>query len=114
MAKMIRYGTKAGEGLIHDMNYINPKGKTLYEVYGSVSSEKVRSWERIRKDCDYLRGEKLHIIGAGSYNYSCIYAYPIIDHRTGEIISMMLRKHTKNNVYEMEMPIKDYKMEVYQ
>lgn len=108
MATMIKYGTKAGEDLIHDMNYRHPKGETLYEVYGSVSAKKRDSWEKIRKDCEYLKGRRLHIIGASSYGYSCIYAYPIYDHRDGSIISMMIRKQTKASTYEMEMPIDEY------
>lgn len=108
MATMIKYGTKAGEDLIHDMNYRHPKGETLYEVYGKVSSKKRNSWEKIREDCNYLKGRHLHIIGASSYGYSCIYAYPIYDHRDGSIISMMIRKQTKASTYEMEMPIDEY------
>lgn len=108
MSTVIRYGTKMGESLIHDMNYRRHDGNTLYEVYGRVSAKKRDSWQQICSDCTYLRGEKLHIIGANSYNYTCMYAYPIYDHRTGEIISMMLRKETAENTYEMEMPIAEY------
>ena len=108
MATIIRYGTKAGEELVRDMNYRHPKGNTIYDVYGRLSKEKRNSWQQICLDCTYLRGEKLHIIGASSFIYSCMYAYPIIDYRTGEIISMMLRKETAQNTYEMEMPIEEY------
>lgn len=109
MATMIKYGTKLGESLIHDMNYRRHDGNTLYEVYGRVSKKKRDSWQQICSDCTYLRGEKLHIVGASNYSYSCMYAYPIYDHRTEEVISMMLRKETAGNTYEMEMPIEDYK-----
>lgn len=112
MSTQIRPGTKKAEELIHDMNYRHPKGTTLYEVYGTVSKKKRDSWQQICSDCTYLHGEKLHIIGAGSYNYSCIYAYPIYDHRTGEVISMMLRKETVGNTYETELPIDEYRKRV--
>lgn len=113
MSTMIKYGTKAGEGLIHDMNYRHYKGTTLYEVYSSVSAKKRDSWEKIRSDCSYLKGENLHIVGASCYNYSCIYAYPIFDFRDNSIISMMIRKETKGGTYEMELPIDIYKERIY-
>lgn len=112
MATMIKYGTKKAEELIHEMNYRRHDGNTLYEVYGRVSKKKRDSWQKICSDCTYLRGEKLHIVGASSYSYSCMYAYPIYDHRTEEVISMMLRKETAGNTYEMEMPIADYKEKI--
>lgn len=113
MATMIKYGTKAGESLIHDMNYRHPKGNTLYEVYGSVSTKKRDSWQQICSDCTYLRGERLHIVGASCYNYSCIYAYPIYDHRDNSVISMMIRKETKGSTYEMEIPIEEYNKRIH-
>lgn len=108
MSKVIKYGTKAGEALVHDMNYRNRKGLTIYDCYGKLSEKKRSSWQQICSDCTYLHGEKLHMIGASNYTYSCMYAYPIFDYRTGEIISMMLRKETAENTYEMEMPIDEY------
>lgn len=42
MSTIIRYGTKAGEELIRDMNYKHPKGNTIYEVYGRLSKKKKR------------------------------------------------------------------------
>lgn len=108
MATMIKYGTKAGEGLVYDMNYRHPRGTTLYEVYGTMSEKKRSSWQKICSDCTYLNGRHLHIVGASCHNYSCIYAYPIYDHRDESIISMMIRKETKSNTYEMEMPIDEY------
>lgn len=108
MATMIKYGTKLGESLIHDMNYRRHDGNTLYEVYGKVSAKKRDSWQQICSDCSYLGGEKLHIIGASSYTYSCMYAYPKTDEQTGEITAMVLRKETSGNTYEMEMPIAEY------
>lgn len=109
MATKIKYGTKLGESLIHDMNYRRHDGNTLYEVYGRVSAKKRDSWEKIRQQMSDLRGEKLHIIGASSYTYSCMYAYPKTDEQTGEITVMVLRKETAENTYDMEMPIEDYK-----
>lgn len=109
MATMIKYGTKMGESLIHDMNYRRHDGNTLYEVYGRVSKKKRDSWQQICSDCTYLGGEKLHIVGASSYSYTCMYAYPIKDEQTGEITFMVLRKETAENTYDMEMPIEDYK-----
>lgn len=108
MATMIKYGTKLGESLIHDMNYYRHDGDTLYEVYGKPSKKKRDSWEKIRRDCEYLKGRHLHIIGASSYSYSCIYAYPVYDFRDNSIISMIIRKETSGSTYEMEMPLDDY------
>lgn len=107
MATVIKYGTKAGEALICDMNKRYYKGKTLYECYGSVSAKKRNSWEEIVAECGRRHGEKLHITGAGSHFYSCIYAYPVVA-ENGVITDFVIRKHTKANVYEMTMPIDDY------
>lgn len=112
MATVVKYGTKAGEGLIRDMNYKHPKGKSLYDVYGSVSKKKRDSWEEIRLECCRLGGGNLHIIGAASYNYSCAYSYPIMSEK-GEIIDMVIVKHTKGNKYEMTMPIEEYEERIY-
>lgn len=113
MAIMVKMGTKKAEELIRDMNYRHPKGESLYDVYGSVSKKKRESWEDIRKDCEYLDGEMLHIVGAGSHFYSCIYAYPIFDYRTGDAISMLIRKETKGSRYELELPIDVYLERIY-
>lgn len=107
MATMIRYGTKMGESLVHDMNYHRHDGDTLYQVYGRVSAKKRESWEKICLDCVHLNGQNLHIVGANSYNYTCMYAYPVTDDK-GKIVSMVLRKETADNTYDMEMPIEEY------
>ena len=109
MSTLVRYGTKKAEELMHDMSHKYWKGTSIYDCYGSLSSKKRESWEKIKKDCEYLNGEKLHMTGANCHNYSCIYAYPIKDHRTGETISMMIRKETVGNTYELELPVDEYK-----
>lgn len=108
MPTTIKYGTKMGESLIHDMNYRRHDGNTLYEVYGRVSKKKRDSWQQICSDCTYLHGEKLHIVGANTYNYTCMYAYPVVSEELGEVVSMVLRKETAENTYDMEMPIEAY------
>lgn len=108
MATKINIGTKKAEELIHDMNFRHPKGTTLYEVYGRISKDKRDSWQKICSECTSLHGEKLHIVGASSYNYSCIYAYPVVSDETGKVTAMVLRKETVGNTYELEMPIQEY------
>ena len=103
----VNRGTKRAEELIHDMNYRNPKGITLYEVYGRMSREKRDSWQQICSDCTSLYGEKLHIVGASSYSYSCMYAFPITDDN-GEVTAMVLRKETSANTYDLELPLEEY------
>ena len=104
----VNNGTKKAQELIHDMFSTYYKGKTLYDVYGKCSAKKRNSWEAIKRDCEILGGENLHITGAGSYSYSCIYAYPIISEETGEITDMVIRKETAGNTYELTMPIDEY------
>ena len=104
----INYGTKKAEELIHDMFHSYYKGRTLYDCYGSCSSAKQRAWEDIRRQCEELDGENLHITGAGSHFFSCIYAYPITDTETGEITDMVIRKETASNTYELTLPIDEY------
>lgn len=101
-------GTKKAQELIHDMFGSYYKGRTLYEVYGRCSSAKQRAWEDIKRQCAELDGENLHITGAGSHFFSCIYAYPIIDAETGEITDMVIRKETASNTYELKLPAKEY------
>ena len=104
----VNMGTKKADELIHDMKYRHYKGTTIYDVYGSMSSKKAKSWEDISRECASLHGEKLHIVGASCYFYSCIYAYPLSDENTGVITDMVIRKHTKGNVFELTMPIDEY------
>lgn len=104
----VNMGTKAAEGLIHDMNYHHYKGKTIYEVYSSMSSKKAKSWEDISRECASLHGEHLHIVGASCHMYSCIYAYPICSEETGEIVNYVIRKHTKGGISELVLPVDEY------
>lgn len=105
---IVNQGTKKAEELIHDMFSTYYKGKTLYDCYGKCSTKKVQSWEAIKRECERLDGEDLHITGAGSHMYSCIYAYPVINAETGEITDMVIRKETASNTYELTMPIDEY------
>lgn len=108
MAK-VNMGTKKAEELIYDMFHYYYKGVTLYDCYGKCSKKKRDSWEAIRRDCELLNGERLHIVGANCYNYSCVYAYPVISEETGEITDMVIRKETHGNTYELTMPIDEYR-----
>ena len=105
----VNMGTNKAAELMHDMTHYHSKGKTLYEVYGHVSYKKIQSWENIKKQCEALNGENLHIVGAGSYNYSCIYAFPRINEETGEIEKMVIRKETVGNTFDLELPIEEYR-----
>lgn len=104
----VNNGTQKAQELIHDMFSTYYKGKTLYDVYGKCSAKKKSSWEAIKRECERLGGEDLHIVGANCYNYSCIYAYPVIDTETGEITDMVIRKETAGNTYELTLPIEEY------
>ena len=104
----VKYGTRKADELIYDMFRTYYKGTTLYEVYDRASSAKVKSWELIKRECARLNGERLHITGASCHQYSCMYAFPIINEDTGEIEKMILRKETSANTYDLEMPIEEY------
>ena len=107
MATVVNPGTKKAEELIHDMNYRHYKGTTLYEVYGSPSRTKVQTWERIKRECESVKGRRLHIVGASCHMYSCIYAFPITD-ADGVITDMTIRKETRGNTYELVLPVDEY------
>ena len=104
----VNNGTRKAEELKHDMFHVYYKGRTLYECYGSCSNAKQRAWEDIVRQCAELDGEDLHITGAGSHFFSCIYAYPIISTETGEILDMVIRKETAGNTYELTLPCEEY------
>ena len=106
MTKVNR-GTRKAQELMYDMFHSYYKGKTLYDCYGKCSSAKQRAWDDISSQCRELNGENLHITGAGSHFFSCIYAYPIID-ENGEITDMVIRKETASNTYELTLPIAEY------
>lgn len=99
---VVKMGTKKAEELIYDFNRRYYKGETLYEVYGRCSSAKVNSWERIKRTCGELKGWNLHITGASSHQYSCMYAFKNED---GNIV---LRKETSCNTYDLEMTPEEY------
>ena len=107
MATMVKMGTKRAEELIYDMGRRHYKGTTLYDVYGKASKKKRDSWETIVAECNRLHGQKLHITGASCHNYSCIYAYPVVED-SGKINTMIIRKETVGNTYELEMPVDEY------
>lgn len=109
MATRVNKGTKKAEEMIHDHKRRHPKGTSLYDVYGSVSKAKVDSWEKIREECRELNGRNLHITGAGSHQYSCMYEYDHLDEITGEILGIVLRKETVGNTFELELTYDEYK-----
>lgn len=104
----VNNGTKKAAELITDMFRSYYKGRTLYDCYGSCSSAKQEAWEDIRRQCEELNGVNLHMTGAGSHFFSCIYAYPITD-ENGEVTDMVIRKETAGNTYELTLPITEYK-----
>ena len=104
----VNKGTKKAQELIHDMFRFYYKGKTLYECYGTCSRAKIEAWENIENDCRRLGGEGLHITGAGSHFFSCIYAYPVTDDETGELKQMVIRKETAGNTYELYLTPEEY------
>ena len=100
----VNYGTKKAQELMYDYMHHYYKGTTLYDCYGSCSNAKQKAWEDIRRQCEELNGINLHITGAGSHFFSCIYAYPITD-ENGEVTDMVIRKETASNTYELAVPI---------
>lgn len=103
MAKIIiNIGTKKADELIYDFNRIHYKGVTLYDAYGSFSRKKMESWEKIRRTCEELNGWNLHITGASSHQYSCMYAFKNED---GNIV---LRKETSVNTYDLILTPEEY------
>ena len=105
----VNLGTKKAQELMHDMTHKYYRGTTLFDCYKSVSSAKVRSWNDIVAQCEALNGERLHITSASSHQYSCMYAYPVINEETGEITDMVLRKETSCNTYDLTLPIDEYR-----
>lgn len=111
MATRVNMGTKRAEEMIHDYKRRHPKGETLYQVYGSCSQAKVESWEKIKRECEELGGVNLHITGAGSHQYSCIYMYPRKNDK-GKVEGYTIRKETVGNTFELELTIEEYLREV--
>lgn len=107
MATKVNLGTQRAKQMILEFNRKYYKGETLYDVYKSCSSAKVKSWEKIKRECEELDGWNLHITGAGSHNYSCIYAYQVINEDTGEV-GVVLRKETVGNTYELFLTMDEY------
>jgi hypothetical protein len=102
MSTKVNLGTKKADELIHDFLHYHYKGKTLWDVYKSVSSKKAESWRKIERECESLNGFNLHITGASCHNYSCIYAFQ------NEDDNIVLRKETVGNTYELELEPGDY------
>jgi hypothetical protein len=107
MATIVKMGTKKAEELIYDFTHKYYKGETLYEVYGRCSSAKINSWEKIKRTCEEMNGWNLHITGASSHQYSCMYAFQHIDDETGEVF-IVLRKETSCNTYDLYMTVEEY------
>lgn len=104
----VNNGTRKAEELIYGITHNYYKGRTLYDCYRTCSSTKAKAWEDIKRQCEELDGENLHITGASSHQFSCIYAYPITD-ENGTITDMVIRKETSCNTYELTLPIEEYR-----
>lgn len=102
MATIVKIGTKKAEELIYDFFHTYYKGTTLYEVYGTCSAQKRSSWEQIRRTCEELNGWNLHITGASSHQYSCMYAF---QNENGDVV---LRKETSANTYDLIISPEEY------
>jgi hypothetical protein len=102
MATVVKMGTKKADEMIHDFNRTYYKGESLYDCYNSCSKDKRESWEKIRKTCNDLQGWNLHITGASSHQYSCMYAF------YNEAGNVVLRKETSANTYDLEMSREEY------
>lgn len=63
---------------------------------------KMESWEKIRQTCNELNGWNLHITGASSHQYSCMYAF---ENEDGNIV---LRKETSANTYDLILTPEEY------
>lgn len=102
MATKVNLGTKRADEMIHDFNRTHYKGTSLYDVYGRVSKDKRDSWEKIVQECRDLEGWDLHITGASSYSYSCMYAF------YNEVGNIVLRKKTVGNTFDLEIAKEKY------
>lgn len=107
MATKVNLGTQRASEMIREFDRRHPKGTTLYDVYQSCSSAKVESWEKIKRECESLNGWDLHITGAGSHNYSCIYAYKKMS-EDGMAVQIVIRKETVGNTYELYLTVEQY------
>lgn len=112
MSTRVNMGTKMADSLIYEFNRRHFKGETLYEVYKSPSSAKIRSWENIKHTCEGLNGWNLHIVGASCHTYSCIYAFKYTDTLTGEVF-VVIRKETNANTYDLYMTVEEYEANVF-
>jgi hypothetical protein len=107
MATKVNLGTQRASQMILEFNRKYYKGETLYDVYKTCSAKKIQSWEAIKKQCEELDGWNLHITGAGSHNYSCIYAYKKMS-ENGMVAQIVIRKETVGNTYELYMTQEQY------
>lgn len=89
---IISGATKRGQELLARAR--RNEGRELYEVYGKVSSVKLRAMEDCKRWCLNDNGWNFHIISHSCHKFSVAWEYT--NPETGEV---MTRIETKDNTY---------------
>ena len=82
---------------------LNRGERELWNVYGSCSQEKKRTFEAIRCEMVERSGYNLAIIASNGWKYSCGYYYNTINEETGEIDSERFVYHTASGWCDFEV-----------
>lgn len=72
--------------------------KSIYEVYGRLSTAKIRAWESIREECYVNGGSALRVVSHNTFMFTCAYVYP--DPETG---ALRLMYHTPSSRYDIDL-----------
>lgn len=96
MSRIIKAGTKQAEQMLRRANIV--EGRTLYEIYGKVSSAKMRAYEDCLAWYRHDNGKNFRICSHNSFSYSVAWELDWVNPETGEVIPAT-RIETSQNSY---------------
>lgn len=96
MSKIIKAGTKQAEQMLRRASY--NEGRTLYEVYGSVSRAKVNAMDDCLRWYNEDNGKNFRIVSHNSFSFSVAWDFDYVNPETGEVIPAT-RIETSQNSY---------------
>ena len=95
MVKVIKAGTKKAETLLAGANIY--QGRTLFDVYGRVSQDKIKAYNDCAYECVQDGGENFRITSHNTYSFSLAWEFQYMNPETGELIPATRIKTSKSN-----------------
>ena len=80
---IVKAGTKKAENLLARANW--NEGTELWQVYGNISSAKMKAMEDCKRWCHEDNGYNFRIISHNTFQFSVAWELEYVDEKTGEV-----------------------------